>query len=180
MATAEKDLPATGHTGSPPYDIVDGIEVPRQLGSVANSLTGRIAGLMSEFVEAKALGFVTTNRIIRLSKDGVPRRCDVLFAERDRIDPKAADDLCWYLVPNLAVEVVNWTTKWHWIEEKMEDYFAAGVEAVWVVSNRSRRVTVYMSMKNPIVYEGDDSIDAAPVLSGLMIPLESIYAVIGK
>jgi Uma2 family endonuclease len=180
MATAETDLPATGHSGSPPFDVVDGIEVPRKLGTTANSLTLRIAKLMSAFVEANALGIVTRNRIVRLKIGGVPIRCDVLFADRDRFDPRAAaDEPCWDLVPNLAVEVVEWITKWHWLEKKLEDYFAAGVESVWVVSNRRHRVTVYSSMKNLVAYEGDDVIDAAPVLPGLKIPLADVYAKMG-
>jgi Uma2 family endonuclease len=103
------------------------------------------------------------------------------FSSPDRFDPTIAEDKDpWEFVPNLAVEVMSKTNTVNEIEEKMEDYFAAGVESVWVVSNRVRRVTVYTSMKNPVVYEGDESIDAAPVLPGLLIPLEKIFAVLGK
>jgi len=163
------------------YDLVDGYKVPRKMGNISNGLASRLVTLIGQFVDARNLGYVSHECIVRLTRAGVPRRPDVLFVKADRFDPtKAEDKDPWEFVPNLAVEVVSKTNTFNEIEEKMEDYFAAGVEAVWVVSNRSRRVTVYTSMKNPIVYEGDDSIDAAPILPGLKISLRSIYSVVGK
>jgi Uncharacterized protein conserved in cyanobacteria len=163
------------------YDLVDGHKVPRKMGNTSNLLAGRLQAILSSFVEPRNLGYVIPECIVRINATGVPRRPDVLFVRRDRFDPtKAEDKDPWDFVPNLAVEVVSKTNTFNEIEEKMEDYFAAGVEAVWVVSNRTRRVTVYTSMKSPKVLEGNDAIDAAPVLPGLIIPLEAIFAVLGK
>ena len=163
------------------YDLVDGYKVPKKMGNRSNMLTGLVTAALVAYVSPRKLGFVLAECIVRMTPKGIPRRPDVLFVKPDRFDPSAAEDRDpWEFVPNLAVEVVSKTNTFNEIEEKMEDYFAAGVEAVWVVSNRTRRVTVYTSMKNPLVYEGDDSIDASPVLPGLLIPLESIFAVLGK
>jgi len=162
------------------YDLVDGHMVPREMGNVSNRLALRLAAYLLQYVESRGLGFVATECIVRMTPGGVPRRPNVFFVNTERFDPETAQDKDpWEFVPNLAVEVISKTNTVNEIEEKMEDYFEAGVESVWVVSNRVRRISVYTSMKNVVVYEGDETVDAAPLLSGLTIPLQEVYARLG-
>jgi Uma2 family endonuclease len=162
------------------YDLVDGCKVPKKMGNLSLGLAGRLYRFIGNFVDAHELGYVAYETIIRIPSSVIPRRPDVFFVKGDRFDPTAAKDKDpWELSPNLAIEVISKTNTFNEIEEKMEEYFAAGVEAVWVVSNRVRRVTVYKSMKTPTVYEGNESIDAAPVLPGLTIALHDVYSPLG-
>jgi Uma2 family endonuclease len=162
------------------FDLVDGYKVPRKMGNLSLNISGPLYRLIGNFVVPRKLGHVAYETVVRLGPNAIPRRPDVLFVKPDRFDATAAQDKDpWELVPNLAIEAISKTNTFNEIEEKMEEYFAAGVEAVWIVSNRKRRVTVFTSMKDSVVYEGDDEIDASPVLPGLKIPLRDVYAPMG-
>ena len=163
------------------FDMVDGWRVPRKMSNVANWIASNLAIELNACLPDEDCGFVARSTILRLKPHGRPWRADVAFIASDRFDLRTApEDDPWDAVPNLAVEVISPSNTVAEIEEKLEQYFAAGVELALVVSARVRRVTAYRSMKNVVVHDGSDVIDLAPALPGAALRLDDIYQRFGK
>ena len=64
------------------------------------------------------------------------------------------------------------------IEQKLVDYFSAGVRLVWVIYPETRRLYAYESLQPAHGYSADDTIDASPVLPGLTFRLGDVFAAI--
>jgi hypothetical protein len=99
---------------------------------------------------------------------GLQRRPNVAFVSfepwaKDRPIP---DEDAWDVIPNLAVEVVSRTNEFDEVLEKVSEYFAAGVERVWVVIPSRRQVYVYRSETDLRVLTRSEHLDGESVLPG--------------
>ncbi len=59
--------------------------------------------------------------------------------------------------------------------EKIDEYFRAGVELVWVIYPVQRIVHVYESMKRIRVLLGTEEIDGGQVVPGFRLPLTALF-----
>ena len=62
------------------------------------------------------------------------------------------------------------------IDEKIETYFGAGVELVWVVFPLRRRIRVYDSPTQARVLSEDDDLEGGNVLPGFRIPIRDLFS----
>jgi Uma2 family endonuclease len=62
------------------------------------------------------------------------------------------------------------------VNEKVIEYFANGIEVVWVILPRVKKVEVYTSVKNMTICFGDDICSAAPVLPDFTISVNELFA----
>ena len=117
------------------FDLVDGFRVERNMSNVANVMSFRIGALLEALLGGHNAGFVATEAIFRLKPGGKPRRPDVAYVAADRFDLRTATEKDpWDAVPNLAVEVISPSNTVAEIEEKLEEYFRAGVKTVIVAA----------------------------------------------
>jgi Uma2 family endonuclease len=68
---------------------------------------------------------------------------DVSFVRRERVVVDFEHERCFPGAPDLAVEIVSPHEAPEALEEKLDDYFAAGTEQIWVLYPGLRRVHVY-------------------------------------
>jgi Uma2 family endonuclease len=106
------------------------------------------------------------------------RRPDVAFVSYDRWAkgrPLPEDDNAWDVLPNLVVEVVSPTDLAEDLQEKVGEYFRAGVTLVWVVYPRARQVQVYESLSSIRGLSRADELDGGTVLPGFRLPLTELF-----
>ena len=58
---------------------------------------------------------------------------------------------------------------------KALDYLAAGVQQVWVVSDRNRSLTIFAPDSPPLTYQGDQPIQA-DLFPGLTFTMAAVFA----
>ncbi len=93
--------------------------------------------------------------------------------------PKATPDwrhdtICMKIMPRLAVEIPSPSQGFQEIEEKLDLYFANGVESVWVVQLGMQAIAIYLpDAPRPMVFTTGEAKD--PV-TGLTARLEEIFA----
>jgi Uma2 family endonuclease len=99
-----------------------------------------------------------------LTKDRM-RRPDLAYftAEQIRLGKLEA-----HPVPLFVIELISHYDRDRKLEEKLEEYFAAGVECVWYIRPDSRRVAVYTSLKDIRICSDEDVCSAAPALDFTM------------
>ena len=63
------------------------------------------------------------------------------------------------------------------MDEKLADYFAAGVRLVWYIDPVSRTAQAYTSVDDVQLVREDQALDGGAVLPGFVLPLRGLFAV---
>jgi Uma2 family endonuclease len=159
------------------YELVDSVLVEKDIGFYESYLAVMLATYLQNFVSRTKGGIVTGEAgMVRLAA-GLVRIPDVAFISWDRlpgrrIPRKPIPDLA----PNLAVEILSKGNTKQEMERKLQDYFAAGVELVWLVDPRLRTVTVYAAPNRKRVIRSHQVLDGGSVLPDSTLPLSKLFA----
>lgn len=101
---------------------------------------------------------------------------DIGFVHQRRVDEVTKTTGYFPGPPDLAVEVLSPSDRVGEVEEKVSEWLRAGTELVWVVSPKSRTVTIHRSPTDIIVLTEKDSLEGGDVLPGFKIPISEIFA----
>ena len=77
--------------------------------------------------------------------------------------------------PILAVEILSPSDTIEDITDKVDDYLAAGVPLVWIVSPKFRTVEVHRPDADPELFNVQQTLTADPALSGFSTPVRAIF-----
>lgn len=162
-------------------ELVDGILVEKTVGFEESQLAMEIGFRLIGFVKPRKLGIVTGEAgTIKLAL-GLVRIPDVAFFSRDRLpggkSPRAPIP---NLVPDLAVEVLSEANTRREMDNKLKDYFRAGVRLVWYVDPREREVTVYTSPRKRTVLTEKGTLTGGDVLPGFELKLRELFAILDE
>ncbi len=103
-------------------------------------------------------------------------RCpDVAFVRRERIPPAAQQAGFWELAPDLAVEIISPSETAAYVQEKVQDYLAAGTRLVWLVYLATQTVIEYRGDGSIRQMSSDGSLEGGDVLPGLRYPLQRLF-----
>lgn len=157
------------------YELVDGKKEAKEMGSSRHGGVGtRLIIRLGGYVEAHGLGAVygpdTTFQISRNE-----RMPDVSFLSAARIPSEGETDEKWPLAPDLAVEVISPSETWLKVNRKLRDYFAAGVQQIWLLSPELREVHVYDSPKAITVLTEEDEVVNETLLPGFRLRIGELF-----
>ncbi len=82
--------------------------------------------------------------------------------------------LTWHVVPDLVVEIVREPEQTEEYNTKLNDYFSAGVNRVWVIHPHELRVLDYQSPSEYLTLDRDQCIDGGTLLPGFQLPLTEL------
>jgi Uma2 family endonuclease len=103
-------------------------------------------------------------------------RCpDVAFVQREHIPPAAQQAGFWELAPDLAVEIISPSETAAYVQEKVQDYLAAGTRMVWLVYPATQVVIEYRGEGSIRQIGSDGSLEGGDVLPGLRYPLQRLF-----
>jgi Uma2 family endonuclease len=103
-------------------------------------------------------------------------RCpDVAFVRRERIPHAAQQAGFWELAPDLAVEIISPSETAAYVQEKVQDYLAAGTRIVWLVYPTTQTVIEYRGDGSIRQIGSDGSLEGGDVLPGLRYPLQRLF-----
>jgi Uma2 family endonuclease len=162
------------------YEIINGhrVELP-PMSIYAVVIANLLARKLGNHAEAHDLGQVLLEALFRLPlAKQRNRRPDIGFVSYQRWAkgrPIPKDDNAWEVVPELAVEVVSPTDFAEELLEKLEEYFQAGVQMVWVVYPRRGIVHVYESLTQIRGLTRTDELDGGKVLPGFRLALATLF-----
>jgi len=161
------------------YELVAGtlVRMP-PTGRLHGAVSVRVGRLLDEYVEAHGLGLVCgaeTGFILRQRPDTV-RAPDASFVRRERIPATGDPERYWPLAPDLVVEVLSPGDRASDVQAKLQEYFAAGTQLVWVIDPRERTVVVYQCMTDARTLTASDELTGGTVLPGFTCPVGRLFA----
>jgi len=74
-----------------------------------------------------------------------------------------------------AIEILSDSESYEDVLEKIQDYFDAGVQLVWYIVPRKKRIYVYASPDESKAFKGTDVISASPVIEGFTFVVEELF-----
>jgi Uma2 family endonuclease len=161
------------------YEIIDGqrVELP-PMSAYSAVLASWLVARLDVFADGDNLGRAVCEVLFHLPLNGDRnRRPDGAFVSfqrwprNRRIPPQHA----WDVVPNLAIEVVSPTEFAEELLLKIDEYFRAGVQLVWVVYPQQALVYVYESMTRIRGLTRTDELDGGSVIPGFRLPLATLF-----
>jgi Uma2 family endonuclease len=162
------------------FEIVDGRLVEMESMSVyAMTIAVVLVSKLQSFAEARGLGWVTMETLFRLpTTPSRSRRPDVAFVSAERwalTRPIPISGESWDVVPDLAVEVVSPSDRASNLQQKLTEYFDAGVRHVWVIHPESQLVEIYKSRYDVQIIKATDHLVDEAVLPGFAVPVKMLF-----
>ena len=163
------------------YEIIDGIEMelpPRSMES--GILASRLGTKIILFATPNELGEVYNEILVKLNlSDGRERnrRPDFIYVSYVKwpADKPLVKDAAWDIVPDICVEVVSPSDGANDLEEKLVEYFEAGIPQVWVVYPEVQTVYAYESRNRVKILGPDDTLTGGTALPGFELPLRQLF-----
>jgi len=174
---SERDVEAIHDRENRLYELVDGILVEKDVGLYESLIAVTLSHLIKEFLKGKKLGEVFGADGFMKLRPGLVRIPDVSFVSRERlrrIRIKSRRPLP-RLAPNLAVEVLSAGNTKDEMDRKLVEYFANGVQLVWIIDPIPEEVKVYKSPKRFRTVKHPQRLDGNDVLPGLVISLTDLF-----
>lgn len=163
-----------------PCELIDGRIVRMSpVGDEHAILEFRFGRWLGNFAESKGYAWVMGGEIgiyTRRKPDRV-RGTDVVVISKQRLPRWTKGYLS--VAPELVIEIMSPHDKWEDIRQKVAEYFAIGVERVWVVEPAQRTVTVFRSSTDLVRLGEDDTLKGEGLLEGFELPLSRLFESMG-
>ena len=140
-------------------------------------ILARLARSMVETVEEQGLGEVYVGDVgfvLRRNPDTV-RAPDLAFVRKARL-PSEPEEAFSDTVPDLVVEILSPSDRWHDVEHKVAEFLAAGVVVVWILDPQKNRAHVYRAGLPARVLTESDSIEAPDLVPSLRLRIGELLA----
>jgi Uma2 family endonuclease len=142
-----------------------------------SALEARLVAALVTYVSEHTLGQVTTSDggYLLASGPDTVRAPDVAFVSAERIPPDGAAKGFFPGGPDLAAEILSPSNTVREIDERIDDFFAAGTRLLWVVHPRKHTVTVYAPNRPPRLLTEHDVLDGEDVVPGFRYELAKLW-----
>lgn len=136
----------------------------------------RLGSRLFTYADSNGRGLVLGGEVglwTRRNPDTV-RGADLVFISRERYasrNPKGILDVA----PELVIEILSPDDRRGEVMEKLEDYFAMGVDVVWLVDPGHRYVLAYRSLREVERFEEWDVLTEEEILPGFSLPVAEIF-----
>ena len=152
------------------YELVNGQLVEKPM-SVLSSWVGLEAGArLRNFVVEHELGYVFGSDCGYQCFPDAPakvRKPDASFVARHKL-PQGLMDGHLRVPPDLAVEVASPNDSFRDVDEKVEEYLAAGVRSVWLINPRLRVLQVFHPNTHVLRLHDNDELREPEILPGFV------------
>lgn len=138
-----------------------------------NRVRDRLARRLADVVEQGNLGEIFVETEFRLAGDTV-RITDAAFVRAEQVK-HINPDLPIDGAPTLAIEVVSPTDLAEDLARKIDQYLAAGAEAVWVLYPKVREVHTYQGRGTSRTLGNGELLEDASLLSGFSVQVSDLF-----
>lgn len=156
------------------YEIVDGQREVKMAGAMHGQIGARLTVELGIYLKQNPIGeLYNGNTTFQIGAN--ERMPDVSFVSAARIPEEGAPSGKWEIAPDLAVEVISPNDVWEKVNAKVREYFAAGVQQVWLVSQEGKEVMVYDSPTQIRVVTASENLTSETLLPGFKLRVGDLF-----
>lgn len=157
----------------PVCELIDGILVEKATGMYESFLASILIVELNKYLATNPIGLTSAPDgpiRVQLGRMRVP---DVAFVRWDRLPGgKVPRDQVLSAAPDLVVEILSPSNTKKEMDDKLKEYFKAGVRLVWYVDPEKRTAEVYTSPTNVEQLDADGILDGRDVLPGFKLKIK--------
>ncbi len=159
------------------YELIDGQLVEKSVGGIACKTAARLAGWFDEYAVKNNAGHALVEATYTCfpTDPGRVRRPDVSFIRAGRLPGETVPSGHISLAPDLAVEVVSPSNKIDELDQKIEEYFEAGVSEVWVVRTIPKSIRMHHRNGSERNVRFGEVLTSPDLLPGFSRPLSDLF-----
>jgi Uma2 family endonuclease len=173
----EKDLLKIHNQEDRLYELVDGVLVEKAMGYAEGAIAAVLIRVLGNWVFERDLGIIAgADSTMRLMQ-GLVRLPDLSFISWKRLGKhEYPSEPIPELAPELAVEVLSIGNTPGEMRRKLQEYFLAGVDLVWLINPDTRTVDV-VTARDQVRrrLDEDQVLDGGTVLPGFTLPVKDIF-----
>jgi Uma2 family endonuclease len=156
------------------YEIVNGQQEVKMAGARHGRIGGNVLTELGIYLRQNPIGgvYISNTTFLIGNNDRMP---DVSFVSAERFPPEGEPSSKWEIAPDLAVEVISPTDIWDKVNDKVKEYFAAGVRQVWLVSQPLQLVYVYDSLTQIKVVAAEEELTSEILLPGFKCRVADLF-----
>lgn len=160
------------------YELVKGeLRKMSPPGSEHAMLVAKLTVAVGSHVETNNLGVMFGKTGFKLtSNPDTVLAPDCAFVSHERIPETGIPVAYWPGGPDLAVEVISPGNTRREMEEKIREYFAAGVRMIWMVYPKRRTVIVYRPGHEALTLTENEMLDGQDVVPGFQYSIAKLFA----
>ncbi|HVS40325.1 MAG TPA: Uma2 family endonuclease [Gemmataceae bacterium] len=161
------------------YELVNGELVERNMGWNSSRIGGQLFFYLRAFLETIPLGRAApADASYQCFPDapGKVRRPDVSFIRADRLPAEEDREGHCRIAPDLAVEVISPNDLYCDVDDKVEEYLAAGVRQVWVLNPSTRTVRIHRADGTQAYLRESDELTGEDVVPGFRCRVGTLFA----
>jgi Uma2 family endonuclease len=156
-------------------ELVDGVLVEKPMGYYESLVAGVLIHLLWNFLDQHPLGIVLAPDGLYRLLPGLVRLPDVSFVSWEHFpNRRLPAGRVLGVAPDLAVEVLSEGNTEAEMERKLNEYFEAGVQIVWLVDPETRTARVYTSPLDFNLLSEEDALDGGTLLPGFRLSLREL------
>ena len=123
--------------------------------------------------KALGLGALICEIDMLLPKAERTRRADIAYlsGEQMKVSRDGYPSVCAFVA-----EVISKNDQINDVQQKLKEYFADGVQVVWVIFPQLQKVEVWRSVRDVTICYEDDVCSASPVLDDLQVTVNELFA----
>ena len=157
-------------------ELVDGTLVEKFTGIQDGYVGSWLAHLLMDGERTLDRGFCIAGTGMIRTTPGTVRIPDIAFFSWERTDDGLVPNVAIPdYAPDLAIEVISEGNRPKEMENKLHEYFDAGVPLVWYVDPEDRTVRVFTSPDEVVTLGVDGTLDGGDVLPGFVLPVARIF-----
>lgn len=157
------------------YELIDGELKEKKGGAKSLFIATRICELLNaKFYPTYAFAAVEI-MIYCFARKRHGRKPDVVFMRMDRLPNGEIPDGDLYVAPDLVVEVLFPGNSGLELDEKLDEYLAAGIPLVWIVNPDIQTIRLYRADGTTNVYRAGDVIEGEAVLPNFKLVVKDIF-----
>jgi len=160
-----------------PCELVEGRIVPMPPtnythGEIETDVSAALKAYARETGKGRVMGG-EVGIYVRRDPDTV-RAADVLFISHERYARRESKSYL-DIAPELVVEILSPDDLWTEVMEKLDDYFSAGVDAVWIIDPRLKAVFSYHSLTEVRRFGKGQVLTEEEILPGFAHPVSDLF-----
>lgn len=143
---------------------------------VHGKCTATLAFYLHSFILEHNIGNILIGGVgiyIRRNPDTI-RAADVLYISHERMAQVQSQSFL-DVAPELVVEVLSPDDRWLEVQQKIIDYFQAGVTQVWMAAPAHQTVSVYRSHSDVTMFNAGDTLISQDMLPGFSITVNLLF-----
>jgi Uma2 family endonuclease len=142
-------------------------------GEVVDNITYWLGTYIRQHDLGRGFG-AETGFLLKRDPDTV-RAPDFAFVAKEHLPKSKPKEAFWPGAPDLVVEVVSPGDTTGEVDEKIEEWLAAGCSAVWVVDPQLQTMTIYQSTTKVKVKTVGETLHGDPVVPGFKCAMDDCF-----